>query len=230
MKHIFCSVIFSVVAVFSCLASAAVTPDAGGYRVSYNVNLSSGTSNGSDIEDILIFEWNAGGDFSVEPGSAVADQGRKVLSHVIGFKPTSALVMGWGAAIPGVGDEKNHLFTLVSSSAAAEFTGKKWSEAFPGIPPIPRTGHNAMIGQLQAAVAGDATALAAITEFVQREASVAAFNPAGGFRLLEWSVAQPIDPPVQVPVMPSYGLWLLVLGLAVLVWRFGIQRDNRHNL
>jgi hypothetical protein len=227
MKQILCSVLVSIVVVFSSLASATVTPDAGGYRVSYSIDLSSGTSNGSDINDILIFEWNAAGAFSVEPGSAVAGRGRTVLSHVIGFEPTAALVVGWGAAIPGVGDEKDHIFTLVSSSAATEFTGKNWSEAFPGIPPVPRTGHSAMVGQLQAAAAGDATALAAITEFVQREASGSAFNPAGGFRILEWSTAQPIDPPAQVPVMPTYGLWFLVLGLAALAWRFGIQTQKR---
>lgn len=219
MKRMICTVIMSVAAVLSCLANAGVVPEAGGFRVSYDINLAAGTSNGSAIQDVLIFEWNAAGDFSVEAGPAVAGQGTTVLSHVISFKPDAALVMGWGAAVAGVGDEKDHIFTLVRPSTATEFTGKKWSEAFPGVPPAPRTGHNAMIGLLQAVATGDAAALAAVTDFVRREAGAAAFDPAGAFRILEWSTATPLDPPAQVPVMPLYGLLLLIPGLIALVWR-----------
>jgi hypothetical protein len=210
-------------ALFSSVVSAAVTATPTGFRISYDINLSKGTSNGSDIQDTLIFEWNDAGDFSVTSGSTIAGRGRTVLDHVIDFEPTAALVMGWGAAVPGVGDEKDHIFTLVRAGFAEAVTGLKWSAAFPGVPPLPRTGHSDMTVLLQAAASGDTAALAAVEEFVRREGGSAAFNPANSFRVLEWSTAVPIDPPLQVPVMPAFALWAVVLGL-VLVARGFIRR------
>lgn len=71
--------------------------------------------------------------------------------------------------------------TLTNASFAGQVTGKKWSEAFPGVPPEPRTGHNDMIGLLQAAASGDSDALDAVTEFVQREADAWFPGPAQQF-------------------------------------------------
>jgi hypothetical protein len=202
MKQLLSLVLLLAVATLGDTAAAAVSPEAGGgYRVTYNINLGAGTSNGSDIQDVLIFAWNGSGDFSVESASNITGQGNTVLTHLIAFRPTSALIMGWGAGVTGVGDEKDHLFTVVNPSAASAFTGKKWSEAFPGIPPTPRTSHSGMVTLLQSAAAtGDATAL---SEFVRREAAHAAFDPAGQFRVLEWTDATPIPPTYSLAVSKS---------------------------
>lgn len=227
MKRVFCLLVLVVYAHVPLKANAAVSPVVGGYQVSYDINLSSGTSNGSDIQDILIFEWSDDGDFTVDSGFTIDGRGNTVLKHVIDFEPAYALVIGWGAATPGKGDEKDHLFTLTNSSFAAQITGKKWSEAFPGVPPIPRTGHDDMINLVQAAASGDLNALDAVTEFVQREAGSAAFDPSGKFRVVEWSVGQPIDIVLSpIPIMPTYGFGLLIIGLLVLARSFISQHSK----
>lgn len=207
---------------------AGVTPVEGGFEVDYFVDLGLGTSNGNDIQDTLILEWNQGGDFSAEFSSTVSASGTTRLSHIIDFDPDSALVLGWGAAIAGVGDEKDHLFMLANSAFTQQVTGLKWSDAFPGVPPEPRTGHNAMIGLLQAAASGDSNALDAISTWVEREATAASFDPAGGFRVIEWSVGQPIDFAKPIPSMSGVGLAMLALMLLVFAYRSqAIQLTNR---
>ena len=213
MKTAFHSVLLALLCCFSSIASAAVTIVAGGYEISYDVSLPSGTSNGSNIQDVAVVEWNAAGEFGIETGFAIAGRGHTRISHIIGFQPDSALVLGWSAGVPGRGDEIDHLITLNNGAFVDEVTGRKWSEVFPGVPPEPRTGHNAMIALLQAAGSGDAGALNAISTWVQREAQSAAFDPAGGFRVLEWTIPNPIDTTVPVPMMPWYGLGLLAFSL-----------------
>ena len=213
-------VLLAILYICPIAAISAVAPEGSGYRVTYDIDLRAGTSNGSDVEDVVIFEWNDSGEFSAEYGFSLPDHQRTVLSHVIDFQPTAALVMGWGAAISGVGDEKDHLFTLVNSTSASEFIGNKWSAAFPGVPPEPRTGHNAMIQLLQGAASGDASAVDALTTFVQREAIGAGFNPAGGFQLIEWSTAAPIPPVSAIPTLPTTALYALILCLFVFAWRY----------
>lgn len=225
MKTTFQIILLALLFSLPIVAGASVTPVAGGYQVIYDVNLPSGTSNDSDIEDVVVVEWNASGDFGIESGFAIAGRGQTRLKHTISFEPDSALVMGWSAGIPGKGDEKDHLVTLTNGAFVSEVTGRKWSEVFPGVPPEPRTGHNAMIGLLQAAGAGDADALDAISTWVQREAQAAAFDPAGGFRVLEWTIPTPIDRAVPVPVMSWYGLGLLAFGLLIMGRRFLLRRD-----
>jgi len=205
-------------------ANAIVTAVEGGYKVDYYVSLAQGTSNGSDIEDSLIFEWNQGGDFSADFGPTISGEGNTYISHVIDFEPDSALILGWGAAIPGVGDEKDHLFMLASDAFTKQVTGLNWSVAFPGVPPEPRTGHNAMINLLKDAAGGDGSALDAISLWLEREASHAAFNPSGNFRVIEWSVAQPIDVTTPIPVLSGIGLAALVLVLLMFAWK------NRNSL
>lgn len=219
MNRIFLIILLLFIA-FPSLLNAAVSEVDGGYRVTYNVNVGTGTSNGSDIIDVMIFEWNAGGDFSIDNGDSINGQGRTILSHVIDFEPESALVLGWGAGVVGVGDEKDHLFTLTNFSFASQVTGLKWSEVFPGVAPLPRTGHNAMIGLLRNAAAGDTVARNSIVEFIQREAGHAAFNPAGNFRVIEWSIAEPLPVQVPVPLMTPFGFGILIFGLVLFARRF----------
>jgi hypothetical protein len=189
----------------------------GSYEVSYDINLRILPTNGGDILDTFIFEWNDSGDFNVDYRDTIAGQSSTNISHVVDFEPTAAFLIGYGLGVQGVGDGKNHLFTLVNSSFANEVIGlKKWSEAFPGVPPEPRIGHNAMIGLLADAARSDdlsvrEMALDKITDFVKNEAYRAAFDPAGQFRVLEWTV--PIG---DVPAPAT--LALFGLGLAGLGW------------
>lgn len=222
MPRLFLPSILAVLASMAAPAGAAVAPITGGYEVTYEIGLNPGSSNGNDIQDVLIFEWNSAGDFNADGGFTIAGRGATSLRHTVGFEPTAALVIGWGAGIAGIGDEKDHLFTLVNRSFAANVTGKKWSEAFPGVPPEPRTGHNAMIGLLQAASGGDSAALDSIAKWVRREAEAAAFDPDGPFRVMEWTDGKPIDGlTAAIPTLSIYGLSLLILSFVFLGRRFG---------
>jgi hypothetical protein len=195
-------------------ASAAVVPVPGGYEVSYQVNLQVGTSNGADIRDVVLLEWDDSGQLHVDLPYAIAGRGATRLSHVVGFRPTAALAIGYGEGIAGMGDGKDHLFTLTSSAFAIEATGRKWSEVFPGVTPETRVGHNAMTELLRLASAGDAAALDAVVDFVRTEGARGAFDPAGGFRVLEWTGATPID---GEPIPTASGLALAAMALMILL-------------
>lgn len=182
-----------LIALLAVNANADITPVPGGYEVSYQIDLSVGTSNGLDILDTFIFEWNENGDFSVDYPYTINNRGRTLINHTIGFEPTSALLMGYGLGVPGIGDEKDHMFTVISSEFANSVIGQKWSQAFPGVPPDPRIGHNAMINLLKNAAAGDASALNQLTEFVKKEGYRAGFDPLGSYRVFEWTTGWPID-------------------------------------
>ena len=84
-----------LIALLAVNADADVTPVPGGYEISYQIDLSIGTSNGLDILDTFIFEWNENGDFSVDYPYTINNRGRTLISHTIGFKPTAALLMGY---------------------------------------------------------------------------------------------------------------------------------------
>jgi hypothetical protein len=202
-KHIICVLILSLAILgLTCNADADVTPVPGGYEVSYQIDLR-GTSNGLDILDTFICEWNENGDFSVDYPYTINNRGRTLINHTIGFKPTAALLMGYGLGIPGIGDEKDHMFTVISSGFANSVIGKKWSQAFPGVPPDPRIGHNAMINLLKNAAAGNASALNQLTEFVKKEGYKAGFDPIGSFRVFEWTIGLPIDTTIPMATQPG---------------------------
>lgn len=189
MQSIIAVTLFCVLG-FSGGTNATVISVAGGYEVSYGINMNPGSSNGSVIESVFFFEWDDS-NFSVEFAGTIAGSGNTYLSHVIDFEPTSALLIGYGAAVPGVGDEKDHLYTITSLAFSYTVGGFKWSEAFPGVPPMPRVGHNAMIAALIDAEAGSSGALELLTNFVVTEGDIAAFNPDKSFVVLEWSTCPP---------------------------------------
>ena len=201
-------------------AKAGLISVAGGYEVTYGIDMDPGSSNGSDIQNTFIFEWDDS-EFSVDFAYTIAGQGKTYISHTLDFAPTSALLIGYGAGIEGIGDGKDHVYTITSSVFAGTVGGLKWSEAFPGVPLEPRVGHSAMISLLIDATAGDTGALTALTDFVTTEGYVAAFNPAGGFVVLEWSMClagfvgkEPNCIPVGGNIPEPATLALLGLGLA----------------
>jgi hypothetical protein len=191
-------------------AKASVIPVAGGYEVSYGFNMNPGTSNGSDIQDTFIFEWDSNGNFSVDYAYTIAGSGQTNLTHTIDFAPTSALLLGYGLGIAGVGDEKDHVYTVTNSTFANSVLGIKWSVVFPGESPQTRVSHSAMISLLGDAATNDPSALAALSNFVTTEGYQAAFDPAGGFTVVEWSCGGGPCPTVPEPAT----LALLGVGLA----------------
>jgi hypothetical protein len=199
-------------------AYAAVTAVPGGYEVSYHVYLPGGTSNGQDIRSVFLVEWDESGHRSVDHAFSIAGRGSTRLAHVVGFRPSAALVIGYAEGIAGVGDGKDHLFTLTSAAFAEQATGQNWGVVFPGVPPEPRVGHNAMTALLQDAAAGDGNALDAIVRFVDTEGHRAAFDPAGRFRVIEWTIGTPIDGE-PIPTLSTVGLAALALFIVVLASR-----------
>lgn len=199
-------------------AKASVISVADGYEVSYGINMNPGSSNGSDILDTFVFEWDAS-HFNVDYAYTIAGQGDTYISHTINFAPTSALLIGYGPGIEGIGDGKDHLYTITSSAFTSTVGGLTWSEAFPGLTPETRVRHSAMVSLLIDAAAGDTDALSGLTDFVTNEGYVAAFNPTKGFDVLEWTFCaeNPTAPeclPVGGNIPEPATLALLGLGLA----------------
>jgi hypothetical protein len=207
-------------------AGAGVMPIADGYEVTYGIGMDPGSSNGSNLESVFIFEWD-GANFSADYAGTIAGRGNTFLSHVIDFYPTSALILGWGAGIPGVGDEKDHLYTITSLAFSNTVGGLKWSQAFPGVPPDPRVGHSAMINLLRDAQSGaSSSSVDALTDWVIAEGYRAAFDPISSFVVLEWTICSEgeieIRPGVcvpvggRIPVPPTLALYALGL---LMMWR-----------
>ena len=192
-------------------AGAGVMPVAGGYEVSYHMELYSGTLTGQDIKDIFIFEWDAGNS-SADGTYTIAASGPTTLSHTIGFAPTSALIIGYLDSQPGVGDGKRHIYTLFSAAyhdyLVANFLGFKFSEIF-------GQGEQSTIDLIIAAAGGDAPALASLENFVRTDMSGGAFDPAGGFKVLKWSVLPEVPDGGNIPEPSTYAIF--ILGLAGLI-------------
>ena len=72
-------------------AKASVISVADGYEVSYGINMNPGSSNGSDIQNTFIFEWDDS-NFNVDYAYTIAGQGTTNISHIIDFAPASALL------------------------------------------------------------------------------------------------------------------------------------------
>jgi hypothetical protein len=206
---------------------AGVMVVADGYQVTYGIGMNPGSSNGSDVESVFIFAWDDT-HFSVDYAGTIAGRGNTFLSHVIDFYPTSALILGWGAGIVGIGDEKDHLYTITSLAFSYTVGGLKWSQAFPGVPPDPRVGHNAMINLLRNAESGSSLATDALTNWVKTEGYRAAFDPSSSFVVLEWTTCPPgtveNETGACVPVGGSIPLppTLALFALGLLAMRRGI--------
>jgi len=193
----------------SATADAAVIATAGGYEVSYAIDINR-TLNGNPITSMVILETD-GSQFSASYGFTAAASGATLLSHTSAFRPTSALVIGLDLGVPGIGDGKTHLVMLMDPDFTASIIGQKFSEAFPAVGGTPRLGHDALIAAILAAETGDATAQQTVADFFLTGAgALAAFDPAGSFRVAEFSLVIPIDVPEPASAL------ILLCGLAAM--------------
>ena len=198
-------------------AMATVISVESGYEVSYEINMNPPTSNGSSIINTFIFEWDDSNfsSFNMDYAYTIADHGTTTISHTIDFAPTSALLIGYGEGIEGIGDEKDHIYTITSSAFADSVLGIKWSVVFPGVTPETRVRHNEMVSLLQT------LDVSSLTNFVKTEGYRAAFDPAGDFSVVEWSCGGGVCPP---PIPIPAAVWLFGSGLLALV---GIARRKK---
>ncbi len=241
MSNIKIFILFSAMALSSLgmtsNSSAGVISLSDGYQVNYGIGMNPGTSNGSDIEGVFVFEWD-NNNYDAFYGGVIASRGTTYLRHEIDFLPTSSLIIGYGAGISGVGDELDHLYTVTNLAFSNIVGGLKWSEAFPGVPPDPRIGHNAMVDLLKDAASGSLSALEDIYDWVKLEGYRAAFDPRGNFAVLEWTGCNAGEIPVQnsdgsfacEPVggsIPAPGTWLLLaIGLLGIVATQAFKRSS----
>ena len=201
--------------------SSAGVPPVSAYPVSYGINMTPGTSNGSDITNVFIFETN-GVEVNVDSGFVIAGTGVTHLTHTSSFAPTSALIAGIGQGIPGVGDESDHIYLIVNNAFADSSVGLRWSEVFPG-DGVTRVRHNEFIDLLIEASAGDPDALDAVLTFATVDAAAAWFDPDGPFSVSEFTVTQP---PVGGSIPAPGALALVATALAGLGLR-AVVRPRR---
>ena len=192
-------------------AKATVTSVESGYEVSYEISMNPPTSNGNDIINTFIFEWDDSNftNFNVDYAYTIADHGVTTISHIIDFEPTLALLIGYAEGVEGIGDEKDHIYTITNTAFDYSTRGMKWSEAFPGVTPETRVRHSELVSLLQT------LDVSSLSNFVKTEGYRAAFDPAGDFRVLEWSIR-----PIPIPA----AVWLFGSGLLGLV---GIARRRK---
>jgi hypothetical protein len=203
------------------LWSAAGAPPVSAYQVSYGFNMTPGTSSGSDITNVFIFETN-GAAVTVDSGFDIAGTGVSYLTHTSSFAPTSALIAGMVLGTPGVGDGIDHVYLVVNNAFAESSVGLLWREVFPG-DGVTRVRHSEFIDLLLDASAGDQTALDALLRFATVDAAGAWFDPNGPFSVAQFSLT---DPPVGVSVPAPGALTLVAMALAGLGLR-AVVRPRR---
>ena len=203
------------------LWSAAGAPPVSAYQVSYGFNMTPGTSSGSDITNVFIFETN-GATITVDSGFDIAGTGVSYLTHTSSFAPTSALIAGMVLGTPGVGDGIDHVYLVVNNAFAESSVGLLWREVFPG-DGVTRVRHSEFIDLLLDASAGDETALDALLRFATVDAAGAWFDPNGPFSVAQFSLT---DPPVGVSVPAPGALTLVAMALAGLGLR-AVVRPRR---
>ena len=182
---------FIVALAFATSAQATTIQVGSSYQTTYQMNMWQPTPTGNDIQAVTIFAWNDTA-FAATTGYTIAGSGPTELVNTTDFAPTSALVLGYLAAVPGVYDEKRHVYMLADTA---------FSEYVFGLPPATTFsnvfgfGEQATIDLLIPAsgndpVAADA-ALLQLRTLVQTNFAPAAFSPEGSFYILKWSNVPP---------------------------------------
>jgi hypothetical protein len=152
-----------------------------GEMVSYTANLR--TSKGNPVYDILVLEADGAQQVhaSVYP-SQLPGEGTSVIAHDVSFTPVKSLIIGLTEGKDTDGSDKTQIIMFLDGGFAAAHSGVPFSSIFPG------TRHSTTIGNLQAAVGGDATQLAWFTDtFFPGPAAGAAFAARGPFAVAEFT-------------------------------------------
>ncbi len=176
-------------------ADAAVITNGTDFTVSYSTDLQIGTINGNPITSLYIFETD-GVNISVERAPSLPGLGPSTVTHIVPFRPTASLLIGLDLLAPGVSDEKTHIVMFMDAEFFDNIAGLRFSQAFPAVGGNPRLTHPDLIAALLGADAGDAASLAILTDFfINGAGAAAAFDPAGSFRVGEFSFVTAIDVP-----------------------------------
>lgn len=152
-----------------------------GETISYPANLH--TSKGNPVYEILILEADATQQVHATPyASPVSGQGLSAISHDVSFAPVKSLIIGLTEGRDAAGNDKTQIVMFLDPAFAAAHAGQPFSSIFVG------ARHNTTIASLQAALAGDASALAWFTDsFFSGPAAGAAFDSRGPFTVAEFT-------------------------------------------
>lgn len=173
------------------LAATAGSLHAG--TLTYNFQLA--TPDGHPVTHLALYATNGAGldDVYLSPVQLAAS-GTFQLQHTVAFDATSVFVLGITER------DKDDLWDLImftSDSYAASSYGHLYNELFPSPANL---GHNAVPVVLQAAHAGDATALATLTNFLRGPGvSAGYFDPTGSFTILKFSTPTAVGGDIPEP-------------------------------
>lgn len=194
-------------------AAADVIANGADFTVSYSTDLQLGTINGNPITSLYILETD-GTNISIERAPTIPGSGPVTVTHIVPFRPTASLLIGLDLPTAGVSDEKTHIVMFMDAEFFDNITGFKFSQAFPAVGGNPRLTHPDVITALLGADAGNAASRDILIDFFMNGAgAAAAFDPAGSFRVGEFTVVAPIDIPEPASAL------LLASGLGVLALR-----------
>ena len=147
--------------------------------ISYTANLD--TSVGNPVTNIMTWETDGVSTY-IDYAFTLPGTGPSVLSHDVPFTPTQSLLLGQTVGVDVDGNDKDQIVMFLDDGFAAANAGEKFSVAFPN------TRHSILLGNLQAAVAGDLTQLSWFENtFFPGDGAAAAFDTGSSFTVAEFT-------------------------------------------
>jgi len=179
-----------------CLV-VGIAASANATSITYTVDARSGSISGNAVTHVAIFEMG-GGFMNIDFGFSLNPTGQTTLTHdVVGFVPTTSLILGLDVPSPG-GDPKTHLFFFTNPEFANAGNGVRFSVMFPN------TRYPDVAVNLLAAEGGDAASLTWLQNFFAGDGAAASFAPGGPTTPIEFSVG--VVPTPEPSTMVLFGL------------------------